>query len=1263
MKQPALIVLSLLVVIEAYSQCASLRQQRNITFNTDKDCAPVTVTDFTITYFFNTPQDPTQVQIQFEWNDPGSNVDVYGLGDASFSVGGTNTEFTATGTFTYPENDDCVFEPVSSVIFNGGLCETSEQVQVVTSWSRDNDFGGDIAISPAEYDVCFNNAIVDAVFDDNSTFNCNINQEPDNPNRLDRYTQFVYGTNHNAANSIRNLSLVDDGGTTVNLTDGTANLSSTTTRSGVTGVYFGPIEQIPFPADGPNMSSFPISAPADVNNLVGNEFEITLYNWNICNPYNGDENNPNYDEAVSTTAYIRIVDPPVADYQTRLNDASGPVQTTFCLGADIYFENLSTNAGSYTWEFYDDNTGSTLLNTSNQANPVYSYTTAGQKLIRLYASNPTAQGNCTEMYESTITMSPAAMAAIELYDAGFANSIDGHFCVQDAETVQVGFRDATTDIEPDTEWRWELYNADGSLRESIPGGVGTYGAQVTDFTRSYSGAGVYEVRLIARNNVSSCISEAVDSIILYEKPEPFFEAINVCEGERSLLYNIADSLSSIDPRINQDYVSQYEWDLSYDGSSFNSDLSLNNNKDFEFYLDGNYTGSEPSTSVAGTYTIALRMTTQLGGCSEIYSTEVEVFSLPDPQLGSDYVSPLCPEDSVVFDNQSILSSADFLLAITDSISYYDTLDFNQVGLSYGFDNGLDSIKTYYVRLLAATSNGCEAYSPFIEVEVLPSFESDFRDVNYSVTSGNCSFWESTLQVNSATQALNPDSYTWTISDGSGTIAGYPVTKNTGDADFHLLNYSYENSSNTNQLLTIRLDVVKTDACITSSQRDYVINPQPSSDFSLDQVDSCGFATIRLSASQKGLPTYNWNISPIPNDWLNEDDEQTLVYLRNDPSDSDINTSFTLVTQNLAGCVSDTIGATSVVEKLEPPITADFVLMPDTLILPDSVAAFTNNSSTGLNYLWGFDDGDSSSLYDPGQHGYDTPGIYRIFLTVSNNYCEESIARNLVVLPPDPIISFTADTTSGCSPFTVRFINESSYAVSDTYYWEFGDGNSSTLENPVHTYKEEGVYTVRLYGENVLGNGADMIREDYITVFAQPIADFTLKPTTVYVPDQEVFFRNASTEASAYQWDFGDGDTSSAFNPVHRYADLGVYDITLIASNDDGCVDTLTLFSAVEAVEGGREKTPNAFTPSGGSEGSSETINDVFIPNVEGVSQFRMLIYNKWGELLFESKDQTVGWNGYYRGQLQPADVYVYRLELRYSDGREQVKVGDVTLVR
>ncbi len=1263
MRQSALIVLALLAVMNAYGQCASLRQQRNITFNTDKDCAPVTVTDFTITYFFNTPQDPALVQIQFEWNDPGNNSDIYNQGDAAFSVDATNTEFTATGTFTYPENDDCVFEPVSTVIYDGDLCETSEQVQVVTSWARDNDFGGDIAITPEEYDVCFNNAIVNAMFEDNSTFNCNINLEPDNPNRLDRYTQFVYGTNHNATNSIRNLSLVDAGGATVNLTDGTASLSSTTTRSGVDAGYFGPIEHIPFPADGPNMSSFPISAPADVNNVVGNEFEITLYNWNICNPYNGNSVNPNYDEAVMTTAYIRIVDPPAADYQTRLNDASGAIQSTFCLGADIYFENLSTNAGDYTWEFYDDLAGTTLLATSNSVNPTYAYSTAGNKLIRLTATNPNAQGNCTNQYESFITMSPAAMANIELYDSGFGSMIDGSFCVNDTEVVSVGFRDATTDVEAGTEWRWELYNADGTLRESIPAGTGTYGAQVTDFTRDYSEAGVYQVKLIARNNVSNCISEDLDSIVLYEEPDPFFEVSNVCEGERTSFFNIADSINSIIPRINNDYVNQYEWDFSYDGSTFNTELTFDNNEDFEYYLDGSSTGSEPATSLAGSYTIALRMTTAYGECSSIYSTNVNVYELPDPQLASDYSDSICPGDSVVFQNQSDLSTSSYRLAVVDSLSYYDTLDFNQVQLSHVFTNATDSTKTYYVRLIGTTPNACESLGPFITVVVLPSFQSDFRDLNYSVTSGNCSMWESTVQVNSSTQALAADGYSWTIRDDTSVLAGYPVSKNTGDVDFHMLNYSYENSSNTNHLISIHLEVEKADVCVASSQHDYIINPQPSSEFTVDRVDSCSYVTIYLSADQKGLPTYNWNISPIPNDWLDEDEEQTLVYLREDISGDDLNVNFRLVTENLASCVSDTTRSTAIVEKEEPPIVVDYLLSTDTLILPDNTVSITNSSSSGLSYLWDFGDGSTSDRYDPTPHVYNQTGIYQIQLMVSNTFCNQSFSRNLVVLPADPIINFTADTTNGCSPLTVRFINTSEFATSGTFYWEFGDGNSSTLDNPVHTYSNSGQYTVRLYGENDLGNGADLIRENYITVYAQAIADFTLKPATVYVPDQEVFFRNTSENASMFHWEFGDGDTSQAFNPIHRYEALGTYDITLIASNEDGCVDTLTLVSAVEAVAGGREQTPNAFTPSGAGEAGSETVNDIFIPNVEGVTKFRMLIYNKWGQLLFESNDQTVGWNGYFQGRLQPADVYVYRLEVEYSDGREQVKVGDVTLIR
>ncbi|MEQ8470985.1 MAG: PKD domain-containing protein [Marinoscillum sp.] len=1253
----------LLGVMETYAQCSSIRQQRNITFNTDKDCAPVTVTDFTITYFFNTPQNPSDVSIQFEWNDPGNNVDVYSVGDAAFTADVTNTEFTAVGTFTYPENDECVFQPVSSFVVDGTVCETSRQVQIVTSWAPDNDFGGEMLITPEEYDVCFNNAVVNAVFEDNSTFNCNVNLEPDNPNRQQRHTQFVYGTNHNAAASIRNLSMVDDGGVTINLTDGAANLSSTVTRSGVSGAYFGAIVQIPFPADGPTIETFPISAPADVNNLVGNDFEITLYNWNICNPYNGDPNNPNYDEAVSTTAYIRIVDPPTPDYQTRLNTSSGPLQTVFCLGEDIYFENLSTNAGAYTWEFYDDATGTSLVSTSNDANPTFTYTSAGDKLIRLTAGNPNAQGSCIEQIERAITMSPATMAGIGLFDDTFSSTIDGIFCV-DGGTVRVGFRDETTSIEPGTDWRWEIYDTDGTLRESIPTGSGTYGAQVTDFVRTFSTPGIYEVYLYARNTSSLCESIAVDSIILYDQPDAFFESTTVCEGERTTFLNIADSLGTLTPRVNNDYVSLYEWDLSYDGSTFNPELSFTNSQSFSFYLDGNdYSGTEPATSQSGTFQVALRMTTAIGECSDIYQEAVTVNPLPEPLLASSYTTPICPDDSVDFFNNSNLTNTTYQLVVTDSLTYYDTLAFNQTDTTYQFQNTRDSSSVYYVSLIGLTSNNCTAQSEALTIEVLPSAPSGFNDPNYSVTTGNCSIWESTLVVNNATQALDADSYTWSISDQNGVLAGYPVVKNSGDPDFHELDYSLENATNSNQAYTATLMVEKSGICVVDSQRDFIINPQPRSTFTITIADSCTYKTVVLEADQKGLPSYQWTFDPAPDQRFDDEDVQTLTYFRPDAAAADLSIDVSLKTENLALCESDTTFESFIVERSETPIVADFTLDPDTLVLPDSEVSITNTSSGGTGFLWDFGDGSTSNLEDPISHSYTNSGIYRIRFTVSNTYCETSIARNLVVEPADPVIDFSANVLMGCSPLTVQFINNSQYANPDTYYWEFGDGNTSFAENPTHTYARSGVYSVRLYGANTVGSGADLIREDYIEVYSQPIANFTLTPSTVYIPDQDVYFRNSSINATSYMWDFGDGITSVEFNPVHAYEELGEYNVTLIASNANGCSDTLTQNSVVQAVAGGREQTPNAFSPGGNGSNASDAVNDVFIPRVEGVSQFKMLIYNKWGQLLFESNSIENGWDGYFNGQLQPSDVYVYKLELTFSDGREMVKVGDVTLVR
>ena len=197
--------------------------------------------------------------------------------------------------------------------------------------------------------------------------------------------------------------------------------------------------------------------------------------------------------------------------------------------------------------------------------------------------------------------------------------------------------------------------------------------------------------------------------------------------------------------------------------------------------------------------------------------------------------------------------------------------------------------------------------------------------------------------------------------------------------------------------------------------------------------------------------------------------------------------------------------------------------------------------------------------------------------------------------------------------------------------------------------------------------------ELIQVYGLPFADFLASPRVVYIPTQQVFFSNLSKNAVSYLWDFGDGNTSTEQNPKHGYGDEGLYDITLIVENGFGCKDTLFRETEIRAVKGGQVSAPNAFTPdpsgpsggdiTNGNNGDPSRMNDVFLPRLEGVTKFRMLIYNKWGQLLFESTTQTKGWDGYYNGKMAPAGVYIYKLELKYSSGQEIVKVGDLTLIR
>ncbi|MEO9484904.1 MAG: PKD domain-containing protein [Ekhidna sp.] len=1279
----SLTILLALIGTLGYGQCSVLSTAINKQFTADGTCAPVTVNTFRVTYTFIAPQDPTQIAIEFRWNDPGNTIET--ITGGGLTVSGGNTIFEATATpFAYPNaGTECFYEAQAFMIVNGDICEASEENQLIPSWNVDNQNGGVLAIDPGAYDICENTAITNVSFADASTFNCNINDHPDNPNQLSRWVQFVYGTNGApAVGRIRDLTLNDGG--TVTITNNAGNLSAPSTQGTgavmVTAGYFGPVEEAPTPAAGPIHQSFPISAPANAANIIGTTFEITMYNWNTCNPFNGDQVDPNYEDAIAETVVISVVPPPVPDFVARDGGPGGAILTEFCINSDIYFDNETPGGPyNYLWEFFDGPLDTdTSLGTTNDTNPTFRFANGGQKLVRLIATDPNADGVCDVVYDDFVNLSPDAVADFSFYDGAFTAPINPDFCQTGADVFTVGFRDNTID-QPNTEFRYEFYDESNALISTQPTDGSFLSDPVPDFTRDFSAEEFIIVRLVAQNTSTLCGSEDQDTVFVYGRPQPVFASNEACEGDRSSFTSIADPITSLTTQVNNDEVNLYEWDFSYDGS-FNVELIRTDNTDFDWYLDGTdiVTGVEPTTSIAGTYTVALRMTSDKGGCSDFITQTVTVNENPDAQLSHDATGDVCPGDIITFNNDSNnpgLPGTTYSLEVTHPPSGFSlNVPLALINTSLSFSNPDDTTRTFQAQIRAETPDGCVVISSVETFRVSPDEEAEFDDPAYNFFNTNCSPWNSTMIVDAATQSLAADLYRWTLLDENGALAGYPQVKNSGDADFNELDYEIINTSSTIMNYAMVLEAEKAGVCISNDTFNIQISPQPMADFTFERTEDCDRVNFTLEATQKGLANYAWTFNPVPDATFGGDDEIMISFNREGNAGNDLNAAITLITTNLASCQSSPGVINETIEKQRPANTADFTLSTLTLQLPENTVTITNNSSTGagLIYEWDFGDGSTFTGFDPVSHEYNQFGTYEIRLEITDAFCTIESTQTITVLPTAPILDFEADVLEGCAPLTVQFTNLSQFAVPGEFLWEFGDGSISRSDNPTHTFFAGGNFTVRLRGQNEVGTNSEIEKQAYISVYARPFADFLVSTRVVYIPDQEAIFKNLSENASTYLWDFGDGTTSTDSDPRHAYSEEGFYDITLIATNDFGCVDTLFRSAEVEAISGGSVNTPNAFTPSlngpsggivGGNEGDPSRINDVFLPRLEGVERFRMLIYNKWGELIFESNSQDKGWDGYYQRKLAQSGVYVYKLELRFSDGRDLIKVGDVTLIR
>ncbi len=277
------------------------------------------------------------------------------------------------------------------------------------------------------------------------------------------------------------------------------------------------------------------------------------------------------------------------------------------------------------------------------------------------------------------------------------------------------------------------------------------------------------------------------------------------------------------------------------------------------------------------------------------------------------------------------------------------------------------------------------------------------------------------------------------------------------------------------------------------------------------------------------------------------------------------------------------------------------------------------------------------------------------VTLTDNCSQPVIGKSRIVVNPIPAVDFDVSPNPSCVDNAVNFINLTNTRERSKFKWDFGDGNTSNRENTTHSYSSDRLYSVQLVVTNEYDCKDSLLKIDELEIVPKPSAGFTHTPDMANFYKPDFVFTNTSLDATNYTWDFGDGVSSSGFGATHSYADTGFYVVTLTAKNDLGCIDVFTKVLQVE--DAFRLFTPNAFSP------NDDNTNDLFSIKSRGVKEFSIMIFNRWGEILFKSSDINDSWDGTFNGDMVQEDIYYYTVFGKdYKNEIFQAK-GEIMLLR
>lgn len=749
-------------------------------------------------------------------------------------------------------------------------------------------------------------------------------------------------------------------------------------------------------------------------------------------------------------------------------------------------------------------------------------------------------------------------------------------------------------------------------------GDGAIDSTHTSPTHVYASPGTYTVSLFVNNG---CVDTYTTTVTVNPSPTSVFSSTPVCQGAVTSFTNTSAGGVS------------YQWNFG-NGS-------------------GTSTNQNPSYTYAnsGTFVVTLTVTNSFN-CKTVSTNTAIVNPYPVVTYSS---PPVCLGTPTVFNNSStpaigVIYSWNF----GDPATIADTSNLQNPTYLY------PSTGTYTVTLTVTPASGCATTKTnIVTVNPIPTV---------SVSPGGIFCWNDLVPAPTATFTPNNPNVTFSWVNTNAQI-GLSLSGNGVPPQFTAgLNNTLSNISG---IISVTPHF---NGCI-GPPASYTVSVKPTPIVTYSNVNYCpGDVTnaITFTASPPAATAnITWSTTATPFIGLSVTNGTTLLPSFTAISHVPVSQSNTVVLHtNLNGCVGPT--STFYIAINANPI-AKFSYLSACTGNPTSFIDYSYTNSGFISH-WEWHFGTDSSAQQNPYYQFNTVGNHTVNLQVTSNLGCKKDTTETVYVNQSAALSFWADTVS-CSPLVTTFTNVVSMPVS-SWIWNFGNGDTATYTTQTaatqtyvnNSHTQDNHYTVSLSVVTDSGCVTNVTKNNYITVYPNPIAGFAWGPSNADILDPTVNFHNQSIGASgenAYNWNFGDIyetvdslNYANIANPTHVYSNVPYkYDVMLMVENIHGCKDsikeTVIIHDAVTFY------IPNAFSP------NNDDTNDGFKGTGIGIdnSTYNLWIFDRWGLMIFHATDLEKSWDGRLNGVKVQEDVYVWKVSFTDDFRKEHNYHGTVTVVR